>query len=74
MDYGGKCDKVHLLCDNESAIKIADNPVKIAEPSILIFVIIFFEIMWHENTLRSFMWAPRSNSRIFSRSHLMKQG
>ena len=27
MDYGVKCDKVLLLCDNESAIKIAYNPV-----------------------------------------------
>ena len=28
MEYGVKCDKVPLLCDNESAIKIADNPVQ----------------------------------------------
>jgi hypothetical protein len=28
MDYGVKFDKVPLLCDNESAIKIADNPVQ----------------------------------------------
>ena len=28
MDYGVKCEKVPLLCDNESAIKIADNPVQ----------------------------------------------
>ena len=28
MDYGVKCDKVPLLCDNESAIKIAKNPVQ----------------------------------------------
>ena len=28
MDYGVKYDKVPLLCDNESAIKIADNPVQ----------------------------------------------
>jgi len=27
-DYGVKCDKVPLLCHNESAIKIADNPVQ----------------------------------------------
>jgi len=26
-DYGVICDKVPLLCDNESAIKIAHNPV-----------------------------------------------
>ena len=27
MDFGVNCDKVPLLCDNESAIKIANNPV-----------------------------------------------
>jgi hypothetical protein len=26
-DYGVTCDNVPLLCDNESAIKIAHNPV-----------------------------------------------
>ena len=26
-DYGVTCDKVPLMCDNESAIKIAHNPV-----------------------------------------------
>ena len=28
-EYGVTCDKVPLLCDNESAIKIAYNPVHI---------------------------------------------
>src|SRR3954467_15850930 len=32
MDYGVKCDKVTLLCNNESAIKIADNPVQHRRP------------------------------------------
>ena len=27
-EYGVNCDKVPLLCDNESAIKIAYNPVQ----------------------------------------------
>ena len=27
-EYGVTCDKVPLLCDNESAIKIAYNPVQ----------------------------------------------
>ena len=27
-EYGVSCDKVPLLCDNESAIKIAYNPVQ----------------------------------------------
>jgi hypothetical protein len=28
MDYGVECGKMPLLCDNESAIKIAHNPVQ----------------------------------------------
>jgi hypothetical protein len=27
-EYGVNCDKVPLLCDNESAIKLAYNPVQ----------------------------------------------
>jgi hypothetical protein len=26
-DFGYNLSKVHLLCDNESAIRIADNPI-----------------------------------------------
>ena len=28
LDYGVVLEKVHLLCDNESAIKLANNPVQ----------------------------------------------
>ena len=28
MDYGIKIDKMPLLCDNDSAVKIANNPVQ----------------------------------------------
>jgi hypothetical protein len=28
LDYGAILDKVPLLCDNESAVKIANNPVQ----------------------------------------------
>jgi hypothetical protein len=28
LDYGGVLDKVSLLCDNESAVKITNNPVQ----------------------------------------------
>ena len=28
LDYGVVLEKVHLLCDNESAVKIANNPVQ----------------------------------------------
>jgi hypothetical protein len=44
-EYGVNCDKVPLLCDNQSAIKIAYNPVQIQQPSILRSGIILLEIM-----------------------------
>ena len=28
LDYGGELDRIPLLCDNESAVKIANNPVQ----------------------------------------------
>ena len=28
LDYGVKFDEILLLCDNESAVKIASNPVQ----------------------------------------------
>jgi hypothetical protein len=28
LDYGVVLEKFHLLCDNESAVKIANNPVQ----------------------------------------------
>jgi hypothetical protein len=74
MDYGVKLTKCLYYVTMKVQSRLRIIPCNIAEPSILIFVIIFFGIMWHEKTLRSFMWAPRTNLRILSRSHLMKQG
>jgi hypothetical protein len=31
-DYGYKLGKVHLLCDNESAIRMEDNPIEHSRP------------------------------------------
>ena len=46
LDYGVKFDEILLLCDNESAVKIASKiRFNIQEPSILISAIIFLEIM-----------------------------
>jgi hypothetical protein len=45
LDYGVKFNEIPLLCDNESAIKIATIQFNILEPSILISDIIFLEIM-----------------------------
>jgi hypothetical protein len=45
IDYGVKFNEIPLLCDNETAIKIATIQFNILEPSILIFGTIFLEIM-----------------------------
>jgi hypothetical protein len=45
LDYGVKFNEIPLLCDNESAIKIAAIRFNTLEPSILIFDTIFLEIM-----------------------------
>jgi hypothetical protein len=37
-DFGCKFSKIPLLCDNESAIKLANNPVHVAEPPELIWL------------------------------------
>src|SRR4051812_24289521 len=45
-DYGIYVKKIPLLCDNESAIKMLTILCNTLEQSILIFAIIFFEIMF----------------------------
>jgi len=45
LDFGVKFDEILLMCDNESAVKITTNPVQHSRTSILIYVIIFLEIM-----------------------------
>src|SRR3954467_12547569 len=74
MDYGVKCDKVPLLFDNESAIKIADNPVQHSRTNHIDIRHHFLRGHVAQEDIDSFIWAPRSNLRIFSQSHLMKQG
>jgi len=72
-EFGVNCDKVPLLCDNESAIKIAYNLVQHTRTK-------HIEILHHiirdhvpRGDIELHMFAPRSNLRIYSRSLLMKQ-
>ena len=44
-DYDINLKQVPLFCDNESAIKIANNPVQYSKTKHIKFVIIFSEIM-----------------------------
>jgi hypothetical protein len=39
-DFGNKFKKIPLLCDNESAIKLTNNPVQHEEQSILMSITI----------------------------------
>jgi hypothetical protein len=39
-DFGCEFNKIPLLCDNESAIKLANNPVNTLEPNISVLDII----------------------------------
>ena len=39
LDFGVKLDRILLLCDNKSAVKIAKNPVQHSAQSTLIFAI-----------------------------------
>ena len=45
LDFGVKFDEILLLCDNESTGKLQLIRCNIQEPSILISVIIFLEII-----------------------------
>jgi hypothetical protein len=45
LDYGVVLEKVPLLCDNESIVKIANNHVQYSRTSTLTFVITSLEIM-----------------------------
>ena len=65
-EYGVTCDKVPLLCDNESAIKIAYNLVDHSRTK-------HIEIMLPVVILRFHMYPPRINLLIFSRSPWMMQ-
>ena len=60
-DYGVTCDKVSLMCDNESAIKIAHTQCSMGRPSILRSSIILFGIMLKKVIFRYLMSTPRIN-------------
>jgi hypothetical protein len=44
-DFGINFKNVPLLCDNESAVKLTNNPVQHQRTNILMFVIISLEII-----------------------------
>ena len=72
-DYGIYVKHVPLLCDNESAIKIAHNPVQHSRTKHIEVRHLSFEIMLLRVILTLSMFAPTSNQRIYSLNHLMRK-
>ena len=72
-EYGVHCDKVPLLCDNESAIKIAYNPVQHTRTKHIEIRHHFIRDHVARGDIDLSYVAPRINLPIYSRSHLMKQ-
>jgi hypothetical protein len=67
------CDKVPLLCDNESAIKIAYNPVQHARTKHIEIRDHFIRDHVAHGDIDLCMLVPKINLWIYSQSHLMKQ-
>jgi hypothetical protein len=72
--YGVSLGMVLLLWDNESAIKIANNPSNTPAPNISTFATTSYVTMSQGVILLSLMSAPITNWRIFSRNLGMKPG
>ena len=72
-DYGMNVKHVPLLCDNESAIKIAHNPVQHSRTKHIDVRHHFIVIMWLKVTLTLSMFVPTNKWRISSQNHLMRR-
>jgi hypothetical protein len=60
-DYGYKLTKVYLLCYNESAIRMADNPVEHSRTKHIVIRYHFLRITNKRGILRLLMLAPKNN-------------
>ena len=72
-DYGVTGDKVPLLCDNGSAIKISYNPVQHSKMKHIEIRHHFIRDHVKRGDIDIHMWAPKINLMIFSPSLWMKQ-
>jgi hypothetical protein len=72
LDYGVVLDRVPLLCDNESAVKIANNPVQHSRTKHIDIRHHFLRDHVAKGTLSFVVFSPRSNWRIYSPSLLTK--
>jgi hypothetical protein len=60
-DYGYKLSKVHLLCGNESAIRMVDNPVEHIRTKHIDIRYHFLRDHQQRGILRLLMLAPKNN-------------
>jgi hypothetical protein len=60
-DYGYKLSKVPLLCDNESAIRMADNPVEHSHTKHITIRYHFLRDHEQRRISRLLMLAPKNN-------------
>ena len=68
LDFGVKLDMIPLLCDNESAVKIAKNPVQHSRTKHIDIRITSCVITKLKETYLFKVGDPRSNWRIFSQN------
>jgi hypothetical protein len=60
-DYGYKLSKVPLLCDNESAIRMVDNPVEQSRTKNIDIQYHFLRNHQQKGILKLLMLAPKTN-------------
>ena len=73
-DFGIKFKNMPLLCDNESAMKLTNNPVQHARTKHIDVHHHFIRDHQQKGTFALRVWAPKINLPIYSPSHLMRSG
>ena len=73
-DFGIKFKQVPLLCDNESAIKLTNNPVQHARTKHIDVRHHFIRDHQQKGTFALRVLAPKINLPIYSPSHWMRKG
>jgi len=73
-DFGIKFKQVPLLCDNESAVKLTNNPVQHSRTKHIDVRYHFIRDHQQKGTFVSRVWASMINLPKFSPSHLMIRG
>ena len=72
-DYGINVKHVPLLCDNESAIKIAHNPVQHSQTKHIEVRHHFIRDHVAKGYINLSMFIPTRNWRLYSLNHLMRK-